>query len=727
MKRYIVIALSAALLLASCTRLDEIQTKLDEMEQRLESVEEYCSDLNREILALQDLINALQEREHIVSVSPISENGEIIGQTIRFSGGASVSVYTRDRQSAAAPFISVGQGEDGRWYWTKDGVWMTDNTGSRIPVSGQDGVTPRLKVSESRWFISYDQGNHWSELEGVPGGAVFVSVDSSSPDHVVFTLADGSSFAVPKHRGLSIEISETDGVGVSPGTSRRLPYTISGASENVQIEAIAEGAQSLVIPKDKFTGEIQITAGATLAENARVLVFVADGETVILRKITLEQSSIQIQEAAARQVPYSGGEITIDILTNTEIEIEIPDNAASWITLVPDTKSHLLSRKLSVAANEGAERTATLTVRDKHSSLHEELTVLQPAGPQAYVSTDYSKNGTFKVLQTAEGGGQGINIVFLGDAYSDRLIADGTYDNDMKQAMEHYFEIEPYASLRSYFNCYQVYAVSQKEIYEPEVPSFFHIRLGDKNVSEYSKDKIYQYAQRVDGLLDNAKPSGSPTQVDGEPYQFYNMIPGGLLVIVVLNTSRPASRSWMGYNGTSISMCSKQQNDEVFQRVIWHEAGGHGFGRLAEETFLTYLTLSDSRAEALAKAKSYGLYQNVDTTDDADKICWSALLGIPAYSGEVGIIEGGWLTTRGVWRSSESSIMRDNTGRFNAVGREIIFRRVMTLRHGNTYEYNLSDFLSYDAKNLQDAQATKAAVSVLGPPIPRCDPDFGLR
>lgn len=77
-----------------------------------------------------------------------------------------------------------------------------------------------------------------------------------------------------------------------------------------------------------------------------------------------------------------------------------------------------------------------------------------------YESSDYSKDGEVTALQTATRG-NGINIVLLGDAFSDRLVADGTYDGTMRKAMEHFFSEEPYKSFRDLFNVYAVNVVSK--------------------------------------------------------------------------------------------------------------------------------------------------------------------------------------------------------------------------------------------------------------------------
>ena len=50
-----------------------------------------------------------------------------------------------------------------------------------------------------------------------------------------------------------------------------------------------------------------------------------------------------------------------------------------------------------------------------------------------YISTDYSSDGTVHTVQTATVG-KGVNVVLMGDAFSDRQIADGTYNNVMQKA-----------------------------------------------------------------------------------------------------------------------------------------------------------------------------------------------------------------------------------------------------------------------------------------------------
>ena len=66
--------------------------------------------------------------------------------------------------------------------------------------------------------------------------------------------------------------------------------------------------------------------------------------------------------------------------------------------------------------------------------------------PDHYISLDYSANGEVTMLQTASKG-NGIHVILMGDAFSDRQIADGSYARAMQRAKEALFSQEPYKSM----------------------------------------------------------------------------------------------------------------------------------------------------------------------------------------------------------------------------------------------------------------------------------------
>ena len=85
----------------------------------------------------------------------------------------------------AEPFIvGVKQDEeDGRWYWydTRNEDWMYSPDGERFLVDGKDGRTPKLKIEEGYWCISWDNGETWTttdwKAKGEDAREVFSNVE----------------------------------------------------------------------------------------------------------------------------------------------------------------------------------------------------------------------------------------------------------------------------------------------------------------------------------------------------------------------------------------------------------------------------------------------------------------------------------------------------------------------------------------------------------------------
>lgn len=313
-----------------------------------------------------------------------------------------------------------------------------------------------------------------------------------------------------------------------------------------------------------------------------------------------------------------------------------------------------------------------------------------------YTSSDYSSDGNVTTLQTASIG-NGIDIVLMGDGYSDRLIADGTYDEVMNTAMEKFFSEEPYKSYRDMFNVYSVTVVSPNEVYSngtiTALSGFFgeatHVGGNDQQVFNYALKAISE--ERMDEAL----------------------------VVVMMNSINYAGTCYMyspegtgNYgNGVSVSYFPVGIDDTALAQVLHHEAGGHGFAKLADEyAYAEYGAVpADYVAEIQAQQNSWGWWKNVDFTDDLSTIRWNYFISDNRYAYDgLGAYEGGLTYWRGVWRPTENSIMRHNTGGFNAPSREAIYYRIHKLAYGDSWEYDYEDFVEYDAKNRQSS-STRAS------------------
>lgn len=145
MRKIITCMILGLLSLVSCTEYDEVAmwNKNEDMGSRLAALEELCSQLNTNIVSLQQIVEALQGNDYVTGVVPVVENGETVGYTISFSKSGPVTIYHGKKgengQNGTTPVIGVEQDTDGLYYWTLDGEWLTDDEGSKILAQGMAG------------------------------------------------------------------------------------------------------------------------------------------------------------------------------------------------------------------------------------------------------------------------------------------------------------------------------------------------------------------------------------------------------------------------------------------------------------------------------------------------------------------------------------------------------------------------------------------------------------
>ena len=339
--------------------------------------------------------------------------------------------------------------------------------------------------------------------------------------------------------------------------------------------------------------------------------------------------------------------------------------------------------------------------------------------PNIYTSTDYSKDKTVRVLHKATKG-NGVDIVLLGDAYSDRMIADGTYDADMELAMEAILKDEPYASFKDYINVYTVYAVSENEIpYETHTAFDASINQYDPDngvLSYYEEQDVYRYASI-------AFPEKELEDV---------------AMIIIINQAEGEGDAWTdGVAGYSAGWCDNDYSDyaayarsvgminrrdrsqtETFSQIVAHEFG-HVFAKLGDEYILSYGEISDWERSFLVNSYTHaGWWSNIDVTSDPLAIKWKKFLEDERYAGTgIGIFEGGYTYAYGVWHPTVNSIMCFNQGMFNAPSREVIYKRIHKLALGKDWQYDYESFVEYDQKNIAAEKAAQAAPIVLQPSV----------
>ena len=204
MNKLFYILCAVAFLAVSCERYDEIWDKLREHEQRIEQLEKLCRELNSNVDAIHTVLTAVQEHDYVTEIIKVVDAGVEVGYSITFAKGGTVTIYHgNDGADGSTPLIGVKKASDGAYYWTSDGEWLIGEDGVKIPATVTDPdagyVVPQFRVADGEWYVSYDNGNSWRQMEGADSGdEQFMFTDVSHNDKYMYlTLEDGTVLVIP--------------------------------------------------------------------------------------------------------------------------------------------------------------------------------------------------------------------------------------------------------------------------------------------------------------------------------------------------------------------------------------------------------------------------------------------------------------------------------------------------------------------------------------------------
>ena len=310
-------------LLGSCKYDDsDLVERVDNLEGRLAKLEEQCKQINANINSLQIIVNALKEANHITSISNLVENGVEIGYKIEFAKSDPIHIYHGKAGADGArgedgytPLIGVKKDKDGIYYWTLDGSWLVDNDGNKVRAQGLDGkdgyngkdgkdgyngkngVTPKLRIKDGNWEVSYNNGVSWETLGSATGGVVPCPIKSVEVKgrYVLFTLNSGDEIKIPLYNAITIKFEETT-IGMNASSQIDLLYTLTGG-DNVKVSAIGEGVRTRV---DESAKKLTITTDVNFT-GGKVLVHATDGNNVATVELTIVKDVLTYIEYGAME------------------------------------------------------------------------------------------------------------------------------------------------------------------------------------------------------------------------------------------------------------------------------------------------------------------------------------------------------------------------------------------------------------------------------------------
>ena len=286
-----------------------------------EALQRLCNETNTNLSALQTIVTALQNNDYITSVDPLTENGKVVGYTIKFAKSNPIVIYNgKDGADGNTPVIGVKKDTDGIYYWTLDGEFIVvdglkikaQGTDGNNGVDGSDGVTPKLEIREGYWWISYDNGTNWTQLgkatgeDGKDADSIKITQDENN---VYFELADGTVITISKTgqsvdpniiqfadenvKKLCVGMWDTNGdLELSydeAATVTSLGTTFTGNSE-IQIFNELKHFTGLTVLDDAFSGCSNLWK-VTIPVNVESMTFNNFKGCVSLKTITFEKGS----------------------------------------------------------------------------------------------------------------------------------------------------------------------------------------------------------------------------------------------------------------------------------------------------------------------------------------------------------------------------------------------------------------------------------------------------
>lgn len=223
-------------------------------------------------------------------------------------------------------------------------------------------------------------------------GDAFFSEVSQDEDYVYLTLSGGERIEVPKHHPLSVSFSETEDIRVLPNKTYSIDYTITGADENTVIKALAQDGFRAVVKETDFSkGVIEITTPETVL-STEILVFVTDGkERTIMRSINFVEGVILIT-TKSYTIDSEGGSVSIDLSTNIDYTVEIPEEDTSWISISsmgPRVVMRDENVTLLIQPNESAAyRYSTISFIDEQGVTGETVLITQKSGTSRVINVE---------------------------------------------------------------------------------------------------------------------------------------------------------------------------------------------------------------------------------------------------------------------------------------------------------------------------------------------------
>ena len=499
--------------------------------------------------------------------------------------------------------------------------------------------------------------------------------------------------------GSAISGSYLKNIPVIPGARVVIPFNFAvsdpSASYTVEVASTENVDWATVNYNTDFrTGNLSVQINGTKAiesQNVTLALTIGGGENVelISHTFTFVDSGSRIDFVDPGKVDYIGGEVALDVTTQ---------NIKNYMLSCSGAGVSQSGNIFTFTENTGAERTVNVecqaTIQSVSLNFYKSITLTQKATGTSLSKTYYANGQKVVLNQATASCANKFNIVILGDGYQKKdLVVGGKFERSAMSAMDSFFSIEPYKTFKDRFNVFMVAYESSDE--GTDIKSSGVTKNTYFNSYCQGGASTAAYVDGTDLVVNAVKAAVG----NGDQYYYRS------IAILLVNTDENAGSTGYPYrkansgfvNGySSFAIAVLAANSTGTNGLVKHEAGGHAFGRLADEYYTNGNTASDANKSDLSSTwHAIGWYWNVNPTNSGNYYKFTN----SAYSSdEVSFIEGAWTYEYGIYRPTQGGMMQGSTGVFNAPSRHAIYHRIITESEGAN-AYSWSKFLEYDKKN----------------------------
>lgn len=478
------------------------------------------------------------------------------------------------------------------------------------------------------------------------------------------------------------------------------------------VDAVRDTANFIISPREGYgNGTVTITLDRAKVEgiNGYLKVTYMDGlkeGMQVAKGVEMVAGALENVSAGPRSLEFNNNAG----YTQAPVQVNI---AGKWNAELSDTTWCTIDKK----SGEG-EGTILVSLKENIGSKNKktELLVAPAEWPNAKMAVTITQDGTFAaekyVTLNKASIGKGIDIVFVGDGFTEEDLArGGKWQQALDTVNRYMFEVEPLKSYREYFNVYAVAAPFEGSLYsdEPDTTSFAIYNplkpIGESVTYRYDFQKNRQ-------ILDDYAFRKTPVSKDKKNFS-------EMIVCLLINSDNADYSGWCSTNYINPveSKCLAVAPCGVFAKfchrsIITHELMGHGFGGFLDEYFWGEDSFpEDAVPERIAQWEKYDVGRNLCfSTTDPERIpeAWYKLSQRDEYKDYVGFFEGHVGFLHGVYHCSKQSVMNSHGlgsdlavqayKYYSPVQREILVYRIYKLA-GLEEEYTLQTFLDYDVIN----------------------------